>query len=284
MVQGMIGANVEQLDALAARLTQASEALLAIQSSLRALPRYVWQGSDASRFFQQLDSELCVRIGSVASGLSAMSTAVTRNAEEQRDASNATGGLEGSGGSTKGRDWLSYADNVFSASKDFVGKGLGVLEKVAQSSKRLDDAGFFGNLGNILGGATVIADLAEGEYTQATVDVLHMATGVLGPQGWVADVGLDVFEMGIPLTDERQNAMREYVARQQFGVGIDQLSSEQAAQLVQRYDGVSGFGNMVVDSVNESVSNPKNLVSVAIGAAGNAVADVVWAGIKAFKD
>lgn len=302
MVQGMIGANVEQLDALAVRLEQASVALLEIQSSLRALPRYVWQGSDANRFYQELDSELCVRMSSVASGLAAMSTTVAKNAAEQREASNATGelGRSGSGGSTElgphgaaatstegravpERDWLSYSDNVLSLSTDFAGKSLSALELVAESSGRSGDVGFFGNLGVALGGVSLAADLAEGEYAQATVDVLRMGTGAFGKAAWIADVGLDVYEMNFPLTNERQDAVLEYAALQQFGVSTDQLSVEQAAQLSHRYVGPSGFVNMVTDSVNESASNPKNLVSMGIGAAGNALADGIWAGWEASR-
>lgn len=289
MSEAMFGADVEELDRLGRNLQAASQRLAEIGVMMRGLPRHAWRGPDAERFFADLDQVLLPTLTATANGVEAAGQVAATNAAHQREASGAESGQAdvtgtgpgggGTGGAPAGSDsggrtsrGPDTVGKFLTLAEDFAGKSLGILELVGKSPA---DEAFFGGLGVITGAVGLGQSVAEGEWTQATVDALHVGTALLpGGAGILADVGLDLFEMFVPLTDERQNAMLEYWARNEFGLSVSELNPEQSGQLGRRYDGPKGLLNMFHDSVLESANNPDSLVGATIGATGNAIADV----------
>lgn len=92
---GMVGADVDQLRALARNLTQAADRLEGmtgeVTGRLSAVP---WQGQDASQFRSQWQGQSLGQIRAVVGALRDAATQIERNATEQDQAS-ATSGSDG---------------------------------------------------------------------------------------------------------------------------------------------------------------------------------------------
>lgn len=89
---GLVGADLDQMHALARALTQAAERLdtttSTVSGSLSAVP---WTGPDAERYRSQWHGESRPTMRSVVSALHEAANNVSRNATEQERASDATG-------------------------------------------------------------------------------------------------------------------------------------------------------------------------------------------------
>lgn len=98
-MNGVVGADVAELRALATALGRADERLLAIQGDLtrRTDSARYWLGPDAARFRERWRSSDALRLRDVAGALSAQADRVRRNADEQERASGAEGSGPGSG-------------------------------------------------------------------------------------------------------------------------------------------------------------------------------------------
>ncbi|MBN3459866.1 hypothetical protein JNN96_38235 [Mycobacterium sp. DSM 3803] len=96
---GMVGADVDQLRALARNMTQSADRLEGtigeVSGRLSSTP---WQGQDAMKFHSQWQSESLTLMRGVASALRAAAAEIERNANEQERASTATSGLLGGSG------------------------------------------------------------------------------------------------------------------------------------------------------------------------------------------
>lgn len=98
---GMVGADVDQLRALARNLSQAADRLEAmtgdVSGRLSATP---WQGQDANQFRSQWQGESLGLLRAVANGLRAAAAEIDRNANEQEQASTESGSGGQPGGLT----------------------------------------------------------------------------------------------------------------------------------------------------------------------------------------
>ena len=196
----MLGADVEELRALARDFAGSSQKLAQAQRTLdgavNQLPRY-WQGPDAQRFASQWRGQHRGVISRTAAMLDDTADLLKKNATEQEHTSavaslggpsgvpgTGTGGTPGGGANPWGPDWLSKG---FFAETPQLFKG-GNLEWLGK-----------GGLGRGLGWLGVglidydtIAGLAEGDMNKATISGATTALGVAcflpPPAGTVAQV------------------------------------------------------------------------------------------------
>ncbi len=90
---GLVGADVDQLRALARTLTQAAERLDGVTTSVASqLTSTRWVGQDSERYRSQWQSESSGLIRSASAALRDAAAALERNAVDQEQTSGATGG------------------------------------------------------------------------------------------------------------------------------------------------------------------------------------------------
>lgn len=144
----MLGADVEELRALARDFSGKSQSLLQVKATLdgavNQLPRY-WQGPDAQRFAAQWRGSQSGVIARTAAMLNTTATELNKNALEQEQASAVSGaggpGGAGGGGASNpwGPDWLAkdshFRDNW---------KHYGSVKNVASLPKNLWGLGWMG--------------------------------------------------------------------------------------------------------------------------------------------
>ena len=98
---GMVGADVDQLRALARNLTQAADRLEGTSGEVSGrLSSTPWQGNDAAQFRSQWQGESSALMRGVANALRAAAAEIDRNANEQEQASQETGSAALTGGLT----------------------------------------------------------------------------------------------------------------------------------------------------------------------------------------
>lgn len=89
---GMVGADVDQLRALARNLTQAADRLEGMSGEISGrLSSTPWQGQDAMQFRSRWQGESTALVRGVANALRAAAAEVEHNANEQEQASEGTG-------------------------------------------------------------------------------------------------------------------------------------------------------------------------------------------------
>ena len=89
----VVGADVEQLRTLARTLTSAADKLEGVSSeTTNKLASTPWTGSDATRYRTDWNGQSIAQIRTVVAAIRAAADAVLRNANEQEQASSATGG------------------------------------------------------------------------------------------------------------------------------------------------------------------------------------------------
>lgn len=300
-MSGMIGADTDGLRKLAGSMRQSAQQLEGIGTSLKNTPRTVWIGSDSQSFFSSVDTSLLAQLSSVAEVLTEAGQTLERNATAQ-DYTSATlegtsggvgvssgeadGGQTGGGGSfgirayRPGFDLADVAETVRDGG-GFLLDGMGKIADVAEwADKTMPWAKTLGRGEAIIDTVQLGIDLAGGKWDQVGWNGFRsLLTLPGGAIGIVADVGLDVYEAAVPISGERQDAVMESYQMRQFGT--TDLSPEQAAQQVEHYSGVTGYLNMLGDSMLEATENPKNPVTGFIRMAGDGVADA-YIGISDF--
>lgn len=281
MSSQMIGANTEDLDALAQQLESAADELQRIVEQLKSMPRGVWVGSDATQFFNDLDVTHAIGVGSVGQALRVIGATVRRNASDQRSTS---GSLDGGWGTSAGSPaGVVYADSGAVAAQ--VGDAGAMVEGIVgyglTAASAIDGLVGSGAIGHFAMGYGVAMDTAhllenvrDGEWSAATLDALSLASNAGGPLvGALSGIARDSFEMLIPVGSEREIAVVEWAAKQ----FPDQSIAE-------RYSSPVGLLNMVYDSVSEATENPRNPLTFGIKGAGEGIADVIWAATDGIQD
>ena len=105
---GMVGADVDQLRALARNLTQAADRLEGMSGEVSGrLSSTPWQGQDAMQFRSQWQGESSALVRGVTNALRAAAAEIDRNANEQEQASEGTGSAALVGGLSAPHD-LAY--------------------------------------------------------------------------------------------------------------------------------------------------------------------------------
>ncbi len=278
MSNQMIGANVDELDALGQQLDSAADDLRRIVQQLRGLPRNVWVGTDATQFFSDLDSTHIPGVGRVGDALRISGASVKRNAADQRSTS-AT--LEGGSGTSHSGSMSPGASAPSASSGDNSGHAGDMMEGIVgygvTAASAIDDLaggrvlGDFGTAyGAVMDTGHLLENVSDGEWSAATLDALSLASNAGGPVvGSLSGVARDSFEMFVPVTSERQDAV------------VDWASNRFPDQnIAERYSSPLGALNMFYDSVSEATENPRNPLTFGIKAAGDGIADAIWTVIK----
>lgn len=278
----LFGADVDELNALANQMDQASRTLATSRARISAqVSNSAWVGPVADRFRSEWSSTNSRRIVSAVDLLSSAATTLHQNAQEQTRASAADHpAISGS---------LTFGD----AGMDPVGRFgdlLGILGNGAESIgdinllsdlhvlngsflKPLDK--YLGPIGFALSAAAVAVDVREHDAIGALMDgVSGLAAGVtsLAPVltpviGLAAVTGLSVVGAGIgvgvafvqatlPYSLSSQDAMVKYVVQEHFGpqakVDPEHLTAEQSQYMSGRYDDPFGVAQMISDKMNQS--------------------------------
>lgn len=172
----VVGADVEQLRALARTLTQAADRLESTTSQVTGrLSVTSWTGPDAERYRAQWHGESTAAVRTVVTALRSAAATVQRNAGEQEAASMAGGSRAGVVPVTGGGD----ADHPLT---DALATLLGV-GAMANDVADMAGKGFEGVTKRVISGAAVVTSLTTMAEGFASGDNLQTADGVIGLGG-----------------------------------------------------------------------------------------------------
>lgn len=119
-----------------------------------------------------------------------------------------------------------------------------------------DSIGHVGNVVTVLGS---IGDFVSGSPSERLMAAVHMSTAglsYLGPVGKGGAAIVGAFETIMPTTSEEQADVVAYGLNRMYpGADINNLTPEQANAIATRYDGVTGFGTMLIDTAGNHVEN-----------------------------
>lgn len=278
MSDQLIGANVEELDSLAQQFDAAADDLQRISEQLGRLPRSVWIGADAKQFFGDLDSSHVPGVRGVVNALRQISAVVRRNAAAQRNTSATLDGAPAPGSaSPAGTIHASSAGATGQFDRDVemaggvVGYGLTAVSAANDLGPKISWIGASTmGIGIGVDTAHLVQNAMDGEWSAATLDALSIASNWGGPVvSSISGLARDSYEMFVPVTSERQDAVVAW-ASSQYG----------AEEIAERYNSPIGIFNMFHDSVVEATENPRNPLTLGIKAAGDGIADAVWTVIQ----
>lgn len=294
----MIGADTGGLRQLGGDMRRSAQQLEGVASSLRNAPRNVWLGSDAASFFSNVDSSLLPQLRAVIEALVNAGAVLERNAAAQDETSATLAGADGGvvavgGGVVTGfvpSEMLAGVGRAVLDGGSFLADALGLGMTTAQWA--LTDPGVKewwktdipgGNalslFSAVLTGVDVGVQAAEGNWGQAAWSGVKGALGqVPGAVGLAAPAAMELFEMAVPFSDERSEAVYEALKMRQYGT--TDLTYEQAAALSDRYNLPAGPLYMIKDSFDESMENPQGFTATGIKVVGEGIADVIWGGYE----
>lgn len=127
------GADVEALERLARLVTESSHQLGLIGNEVvRGVDASPWSGVDAQRFRQEFTSTHLPKVRGAAAALEAMARCLSQNAQEQRNASSASGSASGS---------AVPVTTAASGGADVVGDGRGTLDRALGDDPVIDEDG-----------------------------------------------------------------------------------------------------------------------------------------------
>ncbi|MEJ1229648.1 MAG: hypothetical protein WDM88_01870 [Galbitalea sp.] len=282
----MFGADVDELNALANQMEQASNTLSTSRARISSqVSNSAWIGPVADRFRSDWSSTNSSRLASAINLLSSAATSLRQNAEQQSQAS-AADRSSPSGSSTSlnsGEDPISHIGDLL----NILGNGgesisdinlLSDLKFLNESPLAALDK-YLGPIGMVLSAGSVTVDLHEHDMVAALMDGV---SGVAGTVSTVAGIaapivdtaafgaaatGLGVVGAGIgagvlfvnatlPYSSSSQDAMIKYVLQEQYGsntpVDTNNLTSEQSQFISQRYEGPFGVAQMISDKMDQT--------------------------------
>ena len=180
---GFSGADVDQVEALARRLEQASNRLDAITAQASfALMTASWTGADIDQVRSTWNGRTKPNLAAASRSLDGLSLDLKRQAEQQRSASGGGSGLGGIAQNLGSIAWSAAgaAANAANAIRDLANDGI---ELPGGSKLTVDDDGVA--VGDKLEGKLGLHDTAEGEFTNDIVAGDGSAEYLLGVQGSV---------------------------------------------------------------------------------------------------
>ena len=267
------GADVDQLENLAAQFARAAQRLDLIRTSVGGqLGRFDgWQGHDALRFRGVWQSESSRQLSTVAAGLNLAAEVLRRNAAEQRSASGTSGA---SGGGDVGALFTTVAAIDVAATLNDLRKldvkDLDAFGKVRGFSEVSRFGVFTGAIG-VLGAAYDFQRAAErgddGGRALAAGNAVVSALGMvprIGPLGMGIQVAQWYVEATIPLPGDGPG-MREAAAASVYGKSVDQLTDAQQRALDRRYDGPFGWANGISDKMDSTANKVKKFFGGVFG-------------------
>lgn len=136
-MSGMVGADVEQLRALAGSFERAAEQLRQTSTKVRTgIQISAWVGPFAVRFRKTWDSEHSVKLTRASTALSAQARQLRQEADQQASASSAHAGGRYEGGRVSDRDLIEFARSGTSDQK-----GISMNGYTALTDRELRDLG-----------------------------------------------------------------------------------------------------------------------------------------------
>ncbi|MDF1487702.1 WXG100 family type VII secretion target [Tessaracoccus caeni] len=294
-MSGMIGADVGGLRELAGAMRNSSAELETIASSLRGVSRSVWVGNDARSFFSTVDTSLLPHLKNVATALTDAGSLLERNAQAQEQTSETLGDPQSAGGGSSApgerpTDRVTPGpgplERILRDGGSFLADGLGLAESALKWARPDPNLAKWWDT-DVPGGkalsaasgvltALEIRDLvAEGKYLEASwAGAKAVASKGPGAVGVAAPIGMDLFEMAVPIGDDRAQQVMDAYAKRTYGT--TDLTYEQANAVADRYTSPTGFFNMMKDSFDESIENPKGFTQTAIKVVGEGAGNFIW--------
>lgn len=283
-MSGFEGADVGELRSLASRFDRTAAQINALTSTVGTqIGTLGWIGPDADRFRMQWSGQLRSKLKSVAAALEEIGRIARTNANQQAAASedNAGSGQNGPGADPTSQSTGSNVPDIIGGGVQLAGLGQDSIDTIAELRDALGGAGgsfseaiakvarglskvkglgpalgiaslgidgdqFISSIGGADGGKTVSA------FLNTAVDALGLAVPPVGI-AWVAGtvIGTGIADGAEKLWDYQGDGL-EAGARALFGPNatVASLTPAQSEQLSNRYVGVGGVVNSVVDDVN----------------------------------
>lgn len=265
MSQGMVGADIEQLQTLGVTLqAQAAEVRSIADLINRYLPGAPWTGYKADVFRQQWWPQHQAQLRSIADGLHGLGQSALNNADEQRRTSDVRG-FAGSAAVSAGGG--SGAGSVFGPYYDRLKDGAATVGLMVGMTGLIDLARGFRNAPGPFDLLTVPFDVID--VTQAVLDG-DLRAGIPGGSSLILTgigaaiapaaaaggmvVAAPVVAAGavgaavINTVFQPDHTVNSYIERT-YGSG-DDMTVAQAGEYARRYDGWSGFGHYVADGTH----------------------------------
>lgn len=253
----MWGADPEELAALSRAMVSASDRVNQLTRELnQRMHDDVWRGPDAARARAQWDSTHRPALQSVASALHSAGGALSKQAAEQRDASSAGGGTGLGAPVHRASQPHASSLSLSGIAAQGIEAGVGALEEVSSADDWLGFAGhglFSHGLGAVSLGAGV-AEAAEGltthDVTKTLWGSLDAVTAFYPPGGRAADIA----HLLLPASDSDQSKVLDFMARDQFGRPMDELSPGEASTIVNNLSGPTGIIYMMSETLKRNLS------------------------------
>ena len=272
MAGGLIGANPDQLDALAARMDGDAAALSSVRDSIQwSLSRTDWPGSDGDQFRSDWAYRYAPALANAATMLRDAARVLRINADQQRYVSGASTGHAGPGGGPSGGasgpaenartmrilagvDWLLETTQNLT----YLGSLIENFEDVTVPLSRFAGAADVFRFGPLDAAALGLsigelgAELSRGELRWSTIWDVAWNAASLHPIGGAITGAWDAgAAIGAGIANKlddlgMQQGIIDHTINRLYG---DDLSPTEAAEFGTRYDGVGGFVNFVGDSV-----------------------------------
>ena len=196
-MNGFSGADIEQVEALARRLEQASNRLEALTSKASmSLMTAAWTGADIDQVRSNWNSRTKPNMVAAARSLDGLSVELKRQAEQQRAASGGGSGLSGLA-SSLGEFVNSTARSAADAIRDLADGGI---ELPGGPKLNVDDDGFTISDKDKVGDVWGLHDKAEGEFKNDLFSGSGSAEYLLGAEAsaersW--EIGPDGLKVGV---------------------------------------------------------------------------------------
>ncbi|MBX6721734.1 MAG: hypothetical protein IRY92_00640 [Dactylosporangium sp.] len=268
MASGLVGANPDQLDELAARMNSGADTLEAIRHAIYlSLSRTEWPGPDGDQFRHDWDYRHTRLIAAAVTALREAARVARANADQQRAASGADSGRGGSRGPItlvpRGggvgipdiSDLVTGAQNLL-----YIVDVLENLDDIMVPVSRIFDVADrflpgpldFLSVGMSLG--DMLAEASRGELSLWTVGNFVWDVASLHPVGGLVtgawEVGSSIGEWMANELDERfgiTQGVIDHVVQERYG---GDLTPSESADLVKRYEGPMGYVNITRDLIS----------------------------------
>lgn len=253
-INGMRGANVDQLRRLAQQFDQGAQRLDSNRLNvLSLLQSVIWEGPAAARFRYQWNSRHGHDIQRASEMLRESARQLRANADAQDQAS-AAGGNSGSGSSGLGapidldkidpRVPYDYLVNAISA--------IGTVGDVGDIAGAAKLPGVLTPIGMSFSAAAAVESASKGDWIGAVLNGASVATAPF-PGLSLATTGFTTFvDATLPYNAESVDETYAKGVENIYGpdVNPNDLTPEQAQGMLNRYDGVWGFCNMISDRMD----------------------------------
>lgn len=271
---GFVGADVEQLAALATTFDRRASAFDQIaSSSSSALMVAEWTGADVDRLRSEWNRQARPAIQRVAGELRALAVELRRQAEQQREASGGAAPALVMPPLPHGFDpdlWDQIVERIRTGAGNTL-SAIDIATLLAWASKGSDFpilGAITGPLGLALGGMDAVDDFLDGDWLHGLVtsgSTVLSGANWLGTIGWLGgaaarltpltfgiSAGITFVEWTLPTTPDQVDSTYAKGLEHLYGRDADpaNLTPEQATAMQERYAGPIGVANMISDTMD----------------------------------